>query len=243
MTEWGPRRKFIARRGVPRRGPRSMAIRRTRIVKVVRHWQPPLERKFADVETSADAFATTWATMEDATNDSVSGVNLDDTESGRDGRVYHIQSIHVRVTVTAAQNEDVGNPIDDMKGRFCLVLDTQTNGAQMTATDVMDGGQTDDTLAFRNLQHTKRFQVYWDQRWTIKFDNMTNAGEINKYATGARLTRFFKFDKTFKKPIKVICQGTDATISSISDNSFHMIGVANSTAALLNYQVRIRFTA
>ncbi len=239
MSEWGGRRKFIERRGPRRRGPRSVAVRRITVPRY-KHWQPPLEKKFADFEANSDAFASTWATMEDATIKSVSGVALGDTESQRDGRVYHISSIHMRCTVNRIAAEASANPASDLKGRICLIWDTQTNGAQMVATDAMDGGQTDDTLSFRNLQHSKRFKVLWDKYWYLRTDNMAQ-GAVDTFATGSQTTSIMRYNKTFKKPLKVICEGTTNAIDSLSDNSIHVIGIANSTSAVLNYQVRIRF--
>ncbi len=201
-----------------------------------------LEMKFADIETDNDAFATTWATMEDATNDSISGVAQGDGESQRDGRIYNIHSVHIRCVAHVAASESVVNPQSTFRGRICLVWDTQTNGAQLTATDVMDGGLTDDTLAWRNLQHTKRFKVLWDKDFTIIPYGQTNEGGVNLFANGSYTSRIFKYNKVFSKPIKVICQATTAVIAAISDNSLHIIGVANSAAVLLNMQVRIRFT-
>ncbi len=201
-----------------------------------------LEMKFADIETNSDAFATTWATMEDATNDSVSGVAQGDGESQRDGRKYLIHSIHIRARVFKVFTESQAAPLGDIEGRICLVWDTQTNGAQLTATDVMDGGQTDDTLAFRNLQHSKRFRVLWDKSWKLSLNNQTNEGAINLFANGTVTTPIMTFNRRFKTPIPVICSATTAVIAAISDSSLHVIGVANDAAALLNMQIRLRFT-
>lgn len=200
-----------------------------------------LELKFADIETNNDAFASTWATMEDSTNDSVSGVGQGDGESERDGRKYQIHSIHIKARVHTAVSESQVTPLPDLQGTIMLVWDTQTNGAQMTATDVMDGGLTDDTLAFRNLQHSKRFRVLWTKHWKI-MANGTNEGAVNLFAQNAQTTPTFMFNRVFKTPIPVICQATTAVIAAISDNSLHIIGVANLATALLNMQVRIRFT-
>ncbi len=197
-----------------------------------------LEMKFADIETSADAFSTTWTTMEDATNDSVSGVAQGDGESSRDGRKYAIHSIHIKAHIEKGKNESQAAPLDDNVGRFCLVLDRQTNGAQLTATDVMDGGQTDDVLAFRNLQHTKRFGVIWDKSWKLSVaSGNTNEGAVNLFANGNVSTPIMFFNKKFSPPIIVTCTGTDGTISGISDNSLHIIGVATDVTAILNMQI------
>ncbi len=202
-----------------------------------------IELKFADIETSNDAFAVTWSTMEDSTNDSVSGVAQGDTESSRDGRVYHIHSVHIRANAHVQAIEDAPAPLVALKGRICLILDTQTNGAQLTATDVMDGGQTNDILAFRNLQFTKRFKVLWDRDFLVQRTDQTTSGAINTFNSGFMVTPTMKYNKKFSPPIKVICStGTTGVISLINDNSLHIIGVGNATALQLDYQCRIRFT-
>jgi len=199
------------------------------------------EFKFVDFETNGDAFATTWARMEDGTIQSVSGVTQGDGESNRDGRKYLIHSIHIKAKISVNASESQGAPLNDITGRVCLVWDTQTNEAAFTATDVMDGGGNDDTLSFRNLQHSKRFRVLWDKSFKIIRRNV-NEGSVNLFATGNETTPIINYNKKFKKPIPVICSGTTNVITSISDNSLHIIGVASSTTALLEMQIRIRFT-
>ncbi len=201
-----------------------------------------IEIKFADIETSNDAFATTWTTMEDATNDSVSGVAQGIGESQRIGRKYTINSIHIRAIAHVAATESVVNPQSAFRGRICLVWDTQSNGTQLTATDVMDGGLTNDFLAFRNLQFTKRFRVLWDRSFVITPTGQTNEGAINLFANGSYTTNTMNFNKRFPKGVPVLTDAITAVMASITDNSFHVIGVANSTAVLLDYQVRIRYT-
>lgn len=201
-----------------------------------------LEKKFADIETNNDAFSSAWATMEDPTNDSISGVAQGDGESQRDGRKYAIHSIHIRYRIHVAASESQTTPLPDLFGRLCLVLDTQTNGAQLTASDVMDVGLTDDVLAFRNLQHsTKRFRVLMDKTFMLR-GNDTNEGAANLFAQGAQSTPIVKFNWNFPTPLVVTCSATTGVIAAITDNSLHIIGVANLATALLNMQVRIRFT-
>ncbi len=200
-----------------------------------------IELKFADFETVSDAFAVTWQRMQDGTINCVSGVAQGDGESQRDGRKYMIHSVHIRATLATSSTESQTGPLADIVGRICLVWDTQSNGAVPTATDIMDGRQTADELSFRNLQNTKRFRILWDKSWKINRLNM-NEGSINLFASNTQISPIIKFNKKFKNPIPVTCTGTGNTVASISDNSLHIIGVANSTEAFLNYQVRVRFT-
>ncbi len=204
--------------------------------------QVGMELKFVDTESDSDAFAVTWTAMEDGTNDSICGISQGNGESQRIGRKIAIKSIHIRARMKVAEvNEDGATPTKDRRGRIYVVLDTQTNGVQLTATDVMDGGLTDDTLAFRNLQHSRRFRVLWDKAFVVRNLSSTASNGLNTFGSCESVTAMFKFDHHFKKAIMVTYNGTDATISSISDNSLHLIGVANSTSVTLNFQCRVRY--
>lgn len=202
-----------------------------------------IERKFADFEANEDAFAVSWATMEDATAKSISAVAVGNTESTRVGRVYHITSLHMRGSVSTGSQESSGAPLNDFFCRIVIVWDTQTNAAQLVSGDVMDTGQAKSEYAFRNLQNTKRFRILMDKTITVNLNNQVNEGAIDKFAAGQKKITW-KFNRTFKKPIKVICSGTAAAIASITDNSIHVIGIASSiqSSPVLNYQSRIRFT-
>ncbi len=199
-----------------------------------------LERKFFDVESAADAFATTWAAMEPATTN-LTAVAQGDGESNREGRKFSILSIHLKGFVKRPASESTTGPFGDETVRVCLVQDKQTNGAQLTATDVMDGGQTEDYLAFRNLQFTKRFNVLWDRTFTLPVSRgAMNEGSINLFAT-ADVRVPFTVNKTFNNPIQVTMSGTTADIANVTDNSIHVIGVGSATSVTLDYQCRIRF--
>lgn len=199
-----------------------------------------IETKFFDTEATNDAFTTTWATMEPATTN-LTAIAQGDGESNRDGRLYAIKSIHIKGFVTTAIVESSSTPLGDEAVRFCLVHDTQTNGAQLTATDVMDGGGGVDILAFRNLAFTKRFKVLFDETLNIKQARaVMSEGGVNLFATGIS-REMFKINKIFNPPIMVTMSDTGADIANVTDNSIHMIGVGRTGNGLLTYQCRVRF--
>ncbi len=199
-----------------------------------------IESKFFDVESSADAFALAWATMEPATTN-LSAIAQGDGESNRDGRKYEITSIHVKGQIAFDPLESQVSPPDDLIARVCLVLDNQTNGAQLTATDVMDGGLGSDWLAFRNLQFTKRFRVLRDLTFDIPVARTgMNEGAINLFANGSA-KQTFNWNVRFNPPLQVTMSGTTADIANVTDKSLHMIGVGSSTSGNLTYQSRVRF--
>lgn len=199
-----------------------------------------IERKFADHTTAYAATSLTWATAEDGTVLSISAVAQGDGENQRDGRVYHIDSIHVRGMIDVPVLEAQTAPLSDIVVRICVVLDSQTNAAQLTATDVMTAGSPEDTQGFRNLQHTSQFKVLMDETFVIKRDNQTNEGAVNAFATPRTMIPW-SFDRKFKTPLKVICSGTTAVIGSITDNSIHVIAVSTDVTARIGHTSRVRF--
>lgn len=203
-----------------------------------------MENKFADFTVSDDAFSLTWAggEMEDGTALSVSAVAQGDGESQRDGRVYYINSVHIKGFVKRTTAEQSATPLPDVLCRIALVWDTQTNGAQLNAEDVFKTiASTEDVNSFRNLQFSKRFIVLKDKHIRVHLDNQTNEGAIDKFACPDTIIPF-TINKKFSKPIKVRCTGTTAAISSISDNSLHIIGTAQTASLQLTYESRVRFT-
>lgn len=200
-----------------------------------------IENKFVDGEETATALSGTWAPIEDGTTLALPIPAVGNTESTRIGRVYSINSLHIRFQITTIAAEALSAPLDDVHCRVVVVWDTQTNGAQLTATDVMDGGQTLDVLSFRNLQFSKRFRVLMDKTIILNMNNQVNEGAVNAFAAGGKKVRW-NFNKKFRTPVKVICSGTTGVVGSVTDNSFHVIGVATNTLGLLEYQARIRFS-
>ncbi len=148
----------------------------------------------------------------------------------------------MKITIAQPVLESSTVPFGDQRGRFCIVLDKQTNGTEIVATEVMETSGTDDTLAFRELNNSKRFTVLKDVTWNLKnsYANM-NEGSINLFANG-EVSQQFNYYIKFKKPIRVHSSGVSGTVTSIFDNSLSVIGIANGSTATLSYQARIRFT-
>ncbi len=197
------------------------------------------EVKFFDTEITNTVMSATWAALEPATTN-LTAVAQGDGESNRDGRKFTLKSIHIRGFLETAVQESQATPLSDILCRIVLVHDTQTNGAQLTATEVMDAGGTDDINSFRNLGFTNRFKVLHDKTHRILRNN-TNEGAVNLFAS-ASTTYPFTINKTFKVPINVLMSDTGADIANVTDNSIHMIAITTSTASLMNYQCRLRFT-
>lgn len=197
------------------------------------------EKKFFDTELTGASFATTWSTMENATT-ALSAVAQGTTESTHDGRQYTIHSIMIKGFIHGNAIEAQAAPVGDELARIVLVVDQQTNGVILTATDVMDGGAASDFTSFRNLQHTHRFRVLRDKRFRI-VRGTNNEGAVDSFS-GDPFEIPFELYYHFPKGLRVQTDNTPANISSITDTSIHLIGTASATIVLLSYTSRIRFT-
>ncbi len=201
-----------------------------------------LENKFLDSELNATAVSTTWT----AHNPTAASVNClsapaaGDGESDRDGRVYHINSIHMHGQVLFNATESQTAPIDEEFVRIALVWDTQTNKSEVVGTDVMDGGGSNDNLAFRNLQNSKRFIVLKDFTVKVVPESM-NEGAANLFASRNFESRW-SINKIFRTPIKVNTAGTAANVNVVTDNSLSLIVQGTNTAIAVGYQCRVRFS-
>lgn len=232
-----PRRKSYRKSGYKKSYARRTSRRR---YKKADYAAARTEKKFKDTERDGVAFATTWAPMEDTTQKTLSAVELIPTESGRVGRAYYIESVHITGEVFMNSQTAQTTPRPQVYVRLSLVLDKQTNGAQLLGSNVYDESGSKNWLAFRNLQFTQRFSILKTRTLIIK-PELTPQGTANQFANGSPSIPF-KFHHIFKTPLKVICSADDDVIASITDNSLHLMGVSSNSLALLHMQSRIRFT-
>lgn len=200
-----------------------------------------LEKKFKDLDFTSTVFSTSWITMEDSTAKCLSATAIGDGPENRDGRVYHVTAIEIIGQIGQPALEAQSSLSSNKTCRLKLVLDKQTNAAQMTGAQLMDEGGSNNIDSFRLLENTRRFTVLKSKQILLKPHNVAQ-GEVDKFASATLITPF-KIYHSFKKPLRVQCIGGQSTavIESIADNSLHLVGCSTSAAATLNYQVRIRF--
>lgn len=164
----------------------------------------------------------------------------------RIGKACKIYKIKIRGHVNCAPevNQTTGaNPADI---RVLLVQDLQTNGTQAAGNLVMETVAANALLnvdAFQNIDNFGRFRVLKDKSFILEDPNMTAVSATEHNTNG--LTKRFKWNITFRKPIQVRFNATNGgTIADIVDNSFHMYAYASSTSGLapyISYNCRICF--
>jgi len=213
------------------------------------------ELKFIDYELAAHALVATVAGSECDPQSSVDCLNATaqgDTEQNRDGRRQFTHSIMIKGYVDFHPSKATATfSLDSCFVKLALVLDTQTNGAQLNAEDVfVDPSSTylDSTLV-RNLQYTSRFKVL--KMITIKVPPMIGGycgdGTTN-LADGCRTHVPFSCYYNFKTPLVTSYTNTTAVVANIADNSLHLIAIKSKTTEnaqvrQLNYYSRCRFTS
>lgn len=200
-----------------------------------------IELKFLDTELVTEAFTTGWVPKNPTTPNCLTAIELGTSESKRSGRKVAIHGIYIKGTIDLDPAEGATAPYPESLARICLVLDTQTNGAEMAATSVMEV-PNESIFSFRKLENTARFKVLWDRTFKLAA-HLVNDGATNAFSRGGD-RRVFKINRNFKPPLTVQYTNTASppTIAQVNDNSLHMIGVASTATATLSYNCRVRFT-
>ena len=128
-----------------------------------------------------------------------------------------------------------------VKVLVALVWDKQTNGAQLNSEDVFTNPGGIAGLAastFRNLQYSKRFDVLWKKVFTFNTQVATYDG--TNVETGGAI-RNWVINKRVNIPVEF--KATTAGVSSVVDNSLHVVAFASDveSAPSIRYNARIRF--
>lgn len=215
-----------------------------------------LERKFLDASLANTALVapTDASGGEIDANVNCSGClsapAIGDGPSNRDGRQISISNITIKGSIDINPQSGITSAADTVPDIFiALVLDKQTNGAQLNSEDVFEnplGGNLTATQVFRALDNRERFQVLKTKRITAK----DIAGSIipffedpNVSQQGVKIP--FSMYKSFGKGLKVnfLAGLTTATVNAVADNSLHLIAYCSdtSTAPSVSYNSRMRF--
>jgi hypothetical protein len=205
-----------------------------------------IELKYANYARSALALAAptnaVGGTVDPATILCLNGVAQGDGEQQRDGKQIHMKSLYVTgsIDIPALINQTTAKNIPTVY--IALVVDKQTNGAQLTSELVFEnpsGASTTAAGPLRNMQYTSRFEVLDScivelEQPQVSWDgtNLECAGSRSPFKlswSGDMLTQF---------------TGTGNTIASIQDTSMHLIAFAGpdlTAAPVISYNARLRF--
>ncbi len=208
-----------------------------------------IEKKFfdtANVDTVIVSNGTSvGGEIDPATILCLNAVAIGTGEEQRIGRKISMHSVHIKgvieVPVQAAQSALHVSPVIFL----ALYMDTQTNAAQSQSEEVFRNESGNAIMAaepFLNLQNVHRFKVLK----TIKFalpqtsTGQSAAGTIEQHGYTVPWEMFVKLGG---KKVLYDANGTDAQISSIVDNSLHLVAFCTDTGIgpLVSWQCRLRY--
>lgn len=206
-----------------------------------------MEKKFLDLEVATVAVPSgTWVGAEnDPSIDCLNAMTVGTGESQRDGRKITMKTLHVRGFIEAtkgATDTTVQDPIDFA---IYLVLDTQTNSAQLNAEDVMQNTVGRSVDAHRNLQFGSRFRILRSYRGSIgPAVNANNAGATT--VSTSFYKKPFNWNVVLPKEYATVeYKGSTPAIADITTNSLHIIACKETTGepVTLTYTSRLRYLA
>jgi len=161
----------------------------------------------------------------------------------RVGRKISIHKIKVHGTLSVAPQAAQATADATTKARIALVIDQQTNAAQMTGASLFNdaSGAASTINSFQNPNFFGRFRVLKDKM--ISISNLNLAGSpTTADVIQAGYKQSFKFSVNFKKPIIVHFNATNGgTVADIVDNSIHVVAGADQItyAPALSYYSRV----
>jgi len=167
------------------------------------------------------------------------------TSQGREGRKIKMKSIQVKGRINGALVEDGSDPAPSQKVFVALVLDRQTNSAQLNSEDVfsnLNAEVSGCTFPMRNMNFAERFKVLRSDVFDL--DRITLAVDAtDSHASQGRALQFEWFVPLDLNVAFNTTTPTASTVASVVDNSLHMIAFCSATANApsLQYNARLRF--
>jgi len=164
-----------------------------------------------------------------------------DTEQSRDGKRIVIDSLILKGFVQNGESTSEA-PEAATKIFVAVVLDTQTNGAQLNSEDVFKNTGAYALLnadPLKNLLFGSRFRILKSQTFDLTFNGV--AGTVATLAHNAT-RRDFDWYIPFKGGLPVnLNAGTTADVANVIDNSLHVVAFSTLAGSSIGYNARIRF--
>jgi len=206
-----------------------------------------IEKKFYDTAYSASvpgvAADCTGAEADPTTVNSVSAPAQGDGEQNRDGKKIVAKYLSIKGMIQLANQINQTALAPPVEVKVAIVLDTQTNAAQLNSEDVYKNQVAAiQTLpqSNRDLEYGVRFKILKEDNFMLEPKHSTWDG-TNIEVAGAKAA----FDWYIPlKDLVINFNGTaTAGVASVLDNSIHVIAYASSATLVptLQYNSRLRF--
>lgn len=166
-----------------------------------------------------------------------------DGPTNREGNKIVIDSIYLQGQINCAvQANQTGADLSPVV-MVALILDTQTNGAQLNSEDVytnFSAASLQATQLMRNMSYTSRFKVLKVWKKQLRIPTLTFDG-TNIEQSG--FTTPFVLKWKGKLPVTFTTGSTTADIANVTNNSIQVVAFTSSTDLTpgLNYNCRMRF--
>ncbi len=166
-----------------------------------------------------------------------------DSEENRDGKQIMIKNCTIKGSINIPTAELAANSLTASIVYVALVLDTQTNGAQLNSEDVYKNtGATALTAAcpHKNLLFMNRFRILKSQKFDMTPQTLSHFA-VDSFSYNGK-TRVFSWFVPLDLKVNFNA-GTTASVANVIDNSLHIIAYCTNTAGVptLSYNARIRF--
>lgn len=242
MQQRAPLRPF---RAAPRQA--IMAGRRRAMLNMATQGLLGIERKFLDTaRTAVSLVAPTNAAggeVDPSTGCTgcLSAPAQGDGASNRDGKQIVAKYLEIRgaVQFRAAIDQTAAQSVKYVY--VAVVLDTQTNGAQLNSEDVfVNTAASADGAPFplRNLNFGNRFRVLRYELVKVVPQTMSWDGTNLEVAGGAAEFNWYIPLNNLKINFT---SGTTADVANVLDNSLHVVAFATATSIDMFYNARMRF--
>jgi len=204
-----------------------------------------IEKKFYDTSYSGTISADSGCASCEAdpgTVNTVSAPAQGDGEQNRDGKKIVAKYLYIEGSITKlAENNLTAIPIP-VGVKIAVVLDTQTNAAQLNSEDVFKNQLANAATtpqAMRDLEYGSRFRILKEYNCVLKSQLATWDG-TNIEMGGDR--EDFQWYIPLKDLVINFNGTATAGVASVLDNSIHVIAMASiASTCNLAYNARLRF--
>lgn len=205
-----------------------------------------IEKKFYDTAladaTVGVATDCTGGMFDPSATSMISTPTQGDGEQQRDGKAIVIDSLILKGHIYNDGTASLGVQVQASKVFVAVVLDTQSNGAQMTSELCFKNTAaqaSSNVEPLKNLLSGKRFRILKSQVYDVNPNGIMTAG-ANFAANG--IARTFDWYIPFKGGLPVdFNAGTSASIANVVNNSLHVVAFSTIGGNLIGYNARIRF--
>lgn len=173
------------------------------------------EKKALQVYSAQAAFTSTGSTL-------LNGIAEGDSVNNRDGRLIMLKSLDISVMIAAG-----AAPTTNAYGTWFVVYDRQTNGANISFTEVYDTSTiSDPALAHRNPSFYERFKVLCREDFGIQGESGIDSPQPLTWRKHIDLTKVLN-----EKDQRARYSGTGGTITSIATGSIYLFWASSSQAS------------